>query len=98
MVSEGGVSALRFRNLGEEAGLGRATVYEYHWSAFDNRTGARREVGGARSARRPELEVPTTGGEYSVVRIRTAGALPAGGRAVDVYLRGLTVVGVEREE
>jgi hypothetical protein len=98
VVGEGGASTLRFRNLGEEAGVGRATAYEYHWFAFDNATGARRALGEARSAPRPEVEVPAAEGDYKVVRIRTAGGVPAWGRAVDVYLRGRTVVGVEREE
>jgi hypothetical protein len=98
VVGEGGASMLRFRHLGEEAGLGRATAYEYHWFAFDNATGARRALGEARSASRPEVELPAAEGDYKVVRIRMAGGLPAWGRAVDVYLRGRTVVGVEREE
>jgi hypothetical protein len=97
MATPAGATVLRFRNLGEDAGLGRAAAYEYHWFDFDNDTGARRPKGEARTSPRPEIEVPPTSG-YAVVRIRTQGALPAWGKAVDVYVRGLTVVGVERED
>jgi len=97
VVSAGGGSALRFRNLGEEAGLGRATGYEYDWFDFDNDTGARRRRTDARTSARPEIEVPSAAG-YTVVRIRTKGASAAWEKAVEVYLRGPSVVGVEREE
>jgi hypothetical protein len=93
---EGGAAVLRFRNLGQEAGLGPGVAYEYDWSDFDNGTGERRPRGDARTSPRPEIEVPSGTG-YRVVRIRTKGAAAAWTKAVDVYLRGLTVVGVERE-
>ena len=37
-VVPGAAGPLRFRNLGEEAGLGRAEAYEHQWFRFDNGT------------------------------------------------------------
>jgi len=94
---EGG--ALRFRNLGEEARLGRAEGYDVEWSAFDNATGSHVPLVSAISVPVP-VPVPDHGGAYLAARIRTRSATcPAWARPVTVYLRrgaGWEVVGIER--
>lgn len=95
-VEEG---ALRFRNLGEEAGLGSAEGYDVEWSRFDNDTGAdvpiaSHHAGEARSS------IPDDVASYLAARIRTRSATHAAwARAVTVYLRrgvGWEVVGIDR--
>jgi hypothetical protein len=88
---------LRFRNLGQETGLGHADGYEYQWYTFDNATHALTPLGPAGTSGATELTVPPGGGEYRMVRIRTSGPEPAWAKAVDVYLRGGRLVGIERE-
>jgi len=88
---------LRFRNLGQEAGLGRAEAYEHQWFAFDNATQALTPRGPAAVSAATELTVPRTEGEYRMVRVRTRGSEPAWAKGVDVYLSGVRVVGIERE-
>jgi hypothetical protein len=88
---------LRFRNLGQEAGLGRADGYEHQWFTFDNATHALTPLAPPGASGATELTVPPGAGEYRMVRIRTRGSEPAWARAVDVYLRGERLVGIERE-
>ena len=88
---------LAFDHLGERAGLGRAEAYEYEWSAFDNVTGARRALGAPGRSARPGVPLPASGDTLMVVRLRTVSAEPNWRRAVDVFLRDGTVVGIERE-
>jgi hypothetical protein len=92
-----GAAALRFRHLGQEKSLGTVDGYEHQWFAFDNATHERRALGAPAVSTRPELAVPATGDEYRMVRIRTRSAEPAWRKAVDVYLRGTRLVGIERE-
>jgi hypothetical protein len=97
-VAAGGEGpTLRFRNLGEEAGLARAEGYEYQWFALDNATRALTPLGAAATAAAPALAVPSGAGEYVMVRIRTRAAEPNWTKAVDVYLRAGKLVGIERE-
>jgi hypothetical protein len=88
---------LRFRNLGQEAGAGRAEGYEHQWFAFDNARHALTPLGPAAVSTATELPVPAAGAEYRMVRLRTRGNVAAWAKAVDVYLRGGSVVGIERE-
>jgi hypothetical protein len=94
---DAGSGRLRFRNLGEERGLAAVEAYESQWFAFDNRTGALRPLG--ESSRGPERAIPLPAGtdEYHMLRLRTRSQEPGWGKAVDVYLRGREVVGIERE-
>jgi len=87
---------LRFRNLGEEAGLATATGYEYQWFAFDNATHALRPLAAAQTTA-TVLPLPAAEAEYRMVRIRTRAPEAHWAKAVDVYLRGDTLVGIERE-
>ena len=96
-------AVLRFTNYGEDAGLGRASAYEYQWFRFDNRSQASEPLSPpARSAGRA-LPLPAQRAEYLMVRIRSVGADAANaawGKKVEVYLRNagqLSVVGVDRE-
>jgi hypothetical protein len=92
--------ALRFVNLGEEAGLGRAEGYDVEWSRFDNDTGREGALGPAVSVERPAVSIPATDAAYVCARIRTrAAAQPAWAQPVTVFLRrgpSWEVVGVER--
>jgi hypothetical protein len=89
--------SVRFHNLGEEARLGAVTGYEYQWFAFDNATHALTPLGASAQTTTTTLPVPTAGGEYRMVRLRTQGAEPNWMKTVDVYLRGSGLVGIERE-
>jgi hypothetical protein len=95
---EGTAPVLAFRNLGQEAGLAAAFGYEYEWFAFDNATGALRPLGGSQVQARPRLPLPAPDEGYQMARIRTQSPEPGWRKAVDVYLRGRAVVGIEREE
>jgi hypothetical protein len=98
-VSTGsGPAVLTFRNLGEEARLGRAEAYEYAWFDFDNATGTLRPLGGPGTTSRPELALPAPAPGYRMARIRARAAEPGWRKAVDVFLRGAAVVGIEREQ
>jgi hypothetical protein len=94
---EGG--ALRFRNLGEEAGLARAEGYDVEWSEFDNATGRHLPIASPVSVSVP-VPVPDHRAPYLAARIRTRSATcPAWSRPVTVYLRrgaGWEVVGIDR--
>ncbi len=92
-------AGLRFRNLGEEAGLARADGYGVEWSEFDNATGAHVASGTVDAAGLP-IEIPDRAGPYLAARIRTRTARrPEWARPVIVYLRrsaSWEVVGIER--
>jgi hypothetical protein len=97
VVPAAGGESLRFRNLGQDAGLGRADAYEYQWFGFDNVTRALTPLGAPSQSVATEIAVPASGGEYRMARIRTRAAEPNWMKTVDVYLRGGGLVGVERE-
>jgi hypothetical protein len=78
---------LVFEDLGELSGLNTARTFEIRWFAFDNTTGQRAPLAGAVGAAVP------AGAGYRVADIS---APDAGSKAVRVYLRGNTVVGIER--
>jgi hypothetical protein len=96
--------ALRFRNLGAEARLGRADGYLVEWSEFDNVTGGRvpiesHESGPTFPGPLP-VPVPASSASYLAARISTRSAnCPAWATPVTVYLRrgaGWEVVGIDR--
>jgi hypothetical protein len=91
--------ALRFRNLGEEARLGRPSGYDVEWSVFDNATGGHVPIEQHAGAQSP-VRVPESAAAYLAARIRSRqGAWPVWGRPVTVYLRraaGWEVVGIDR--
>ncbi len=90
--------SLTFRNLGAERGLGERPTYEYQWFSFDNSTGAIAPLGLPGRAWETSIPIPTGDSSDLMVRIRTDSATdPSWKKAVDVYLRARTVVGVERE-
>ncbi len=91
---------LRFRNLGEEAGLATAESYRYQWAVFDNTTEARTPLGEERSTERPSIPIPAHVSPYLVVRVQTRSTEANWEKFVDVYLENGSpprVVGVERE-
>ena len=92
-----GGGRLRFRNLGEERGLGAVEAYESQWFAFDNGTGALRALGEPLRGPERAVALPAGADEYHMVRLRTRAKEPAWGKGVDVYLRGREIVGIERE-
>ena len=90
---------LRFRNLGQEAGIGRAEAYDVEWSEFDNATGRLVPIESIVSVS-VSVPVPDRKAAYLSARIRTRSATcPAWARPVTVYLRrgaGWEVVGIDR--
>jgi hypothetical protein len=94
-------AGLRFRNLGEEWGLGHVEGYEFQWFLFDNDTEELTPLGEKKMAAQPVLPLPGDRSEYLMVRVRTqCGTEPKWNLAVDVYLRispKPTIVGIERE-
>jgi hypothetical protein len=101
VVSDGGRSELIFRNLGEEAGLAKATGYEYQWHQFDNHTSQRTPIGTAGAAEHTRIQIPADPASFLQVTIRTnSPAQPTARKAVSVYLRNGVqprIAGVERE-
>jgi hypothetical protein len=90
--------ALTFRNLGMERGLGAGSEYEYEWFSFDNQTGSTASLGVRGRAAETSIPLPRSESSDLMVRIRTVSpAEPLWNKAVDVYLRGTEVIGVERE-
>ena len=92
---------LRFRNLGESAGLGPAASYDVAWSRFDNATGRHQAIGAAARVTSPEIAVPSDDAAFLAVSIRTRAVdRPAWMAPVTVFLRardgGREVVGIER--
>lgn len=90
-------NALVFRHLGVERGLGEVEGYEYEWYAFDNDTGEKTPLSSDGVSRKAEIPIPASDSFYLLARIRSRSSEPGWRKYVDVYLRGLKVVGVERE-
>ena len=96
---------LRFVNLSERYGfVEAATRYEIQWFAFDNETGARRELSEARTQRETRSGLPATPSAESflLAEIRSINLdYPHWGASIGVYLRpgaaGYEIVGIERE-
>jgi hypothetical protein len=87
---------LTFRNLGEERGLGVVDTYRYEWFAFDNETGESAPLAEGESPA-PRIPIPESSSEYLRVRIRSLSRTEPNWRhAVDVYVRGSRVVGIDR--
>jgi hypothetical protein len=95
---------LRFENLSQRHGFVEAeTSYQVQWFAFENETGARREL----SSKSASLETrstlpPSSGEEFLLAEISSHNAEnPHWRSAVSVYLRraaaGYEIVGIERE-
>jgi hypothetical protein len=97
--------ALRFVNLSERYGFVEArTSYEVQWLAFDNETGARRELGPKTTGEetRSSLPAPPGGGSFLVAEIRSINAEnPHWVSTIAVTLRprdgAYELVGIERE-
>ena len=72
--------------------------YDYRFFSFDNETGEERPLGASLRVTEPILPLPTSDLPYLLVRIRTVtDSFPRWKKAVDVYLRGSRVVGIDRE-
>jgi hypothetical protein len=90
--------SLEFRNQGVERGLGEVAGYEYEWFAFDNQTGELASLGASGRADDPRIPIPDSDSPYLMVRIRAESpSEPSWSKPVDVYLRAMKVVGIERE-
>jgi hypothetical protein len=89
---------LSFRNLGVERGLANVAGYEYEWFSFDNRTGALLPLSERGRTAETRIPIPATDASDLMVRIRTESPTELyWKKAVDVYLRGRILVGIERE-
>jgi hypothetical protein len=89
---------LRFHNLGEERGMARVEGYDYQFFSFDNETGEERPLGASLRVMEPIIALPSSDVPHLLVRIRTVtDSFPRWNDAVDVYLRGSRVVGIDRE-
>lgn len=98
--STGDGTRLRFHNLGEQRGMAPVDGYQYEWYSFDNETGEERSLGPKARVTEPSVPVPSTVFPYLLVRLKTmteSTTVPRWRRAVDVYLRGSAVVGIDRE-
>ncbi len=97
--------ALEFQNLSERYGFVETpTRYEIQWFAFDNETGARRELSPATTGPETRSSLPRAPGPESflLAEIRSIHAdYPHWSASIRVYLRprgaGYDIVGVERE-
>jgi len=97
--------SLAFVNLSENYGFVEGeTSYQIQWFAFDNETGARRELSPATSGRETRSRLPAApGGEsFLLAEIRSVHAdYPHWSSSIGVYLRpgraGYEIVGIERE-
>jgi hypothetical protein len=97
--------SLAFLNLSEKYGFVEAgTSYQIQWFAFDNDTGARRELSPATTGRETLSRLPAApGGEsFLLAEIRSVHAdYPHWSASIGVYLRpgraGYEIVGIERE-
>jgi hypothetical protein len=78
---------LTFADLAVRYGFRAPRQYSVHWAAFDNRTGARTPIAGAAG-----LDVPQSPSEYVAAMIRSDDPR----QTVTVYLRGESVVGIDR--
>ncbi|MGH9339910.1 MAG: hypothetical protein ACRD1R_10085 [Acidobacteriota bacterium] len=97
-------SSLQFRNLGEEAGLGRADRYHYEWFVLDNERSLSTPLDREGSVRGLSIPLPHLDAPYTMVRLRThtqSRPLQEGwAKAVDVYIRNQgakKVIGIERQ-
>jgi hypothetical protein len=97
VAGSGDGTRLRFRNLGQDAGLARAEAYEHEWFRFDNVTHALSPLAPVSRSAETEIAIPPSSGPYLMVRIRTRAAEARWARAVEVYLRDGQIVGIERE-
>ncbi len=96
---------LQFVNLSERYGfVEAATSYEIQWFAFDNETGARRELSEATTQRETRSGLPATPSAepFLLAEIRSINLdYPHWGASIGVYLRpgaaGYDIVGIERE-
>jgi hypothetical protein len=97
--------ALEFVNLSERYGfVVGETRYEVQWFAFDNETGARRELSSKNPQRETRSSLPRAPSQESflLAEIRSIHAdYPHWSQSIGVYLRpggaGYDVVGIERE-
>ncbi|HEY7697368.1 MAG TPA: hypothetical protein VIE88_03090, partial [Vicinamibacteria bacterium] len=91
-------SSLTFRNLGAERQLGKVAGYEYEWFTFANETGALTPLGASGRALEEKIPLPASDSTDLMVRIRTDSPTePSWRKAVDVFLRAGSLVGIERE-
>jgi hypothetical protein len=93
---------VRFVNLGESAGLGRAEGYAVTWTVFDNATGRHQPLAAEAEVPAAEAAIPASEAPFLAAAIRTrAPGQPGWAKPVRVYLRlrggAREVVGVERE-
>lgn len=97
--------SLEFVNLSEKYGFVESpTRYEIQWFAFENETGARRELSPATTGTETRSSLPAAPGPESflLARIRSIHEdYPHWSTSIDVYLRpggaGYEIVGIERE-
>lgn len=90
--------SLRFKNLGQDAGISSSASYQYQWFQFDNNKMSSLSLGPEASSEGPQIPVPSSDADYLMVRIRTIHPdQPNWKKSVDVYLRNGEVVGIERE-
>jgi hypothetical protein len=81
-----------------ERGLANVAGYEYEWFSFDNRTGAVVPLSVRGRTAETRIPIPATDASDLMVRIRTESPTELyWKKAVDVYLRGRILVGIERE-
>ncbi len=78
---------LEFEDLAVKYGFQPARNYSIEWSEFDNQTGRGRRISDATSDR-----IPRSPSAYLVANIRSGDP----GKTVSVYLRGNTIVGIDR--
>jgi hypothetical protein len=78
---------LTFADLAVRYGFRAPRQYSVQWATFDNRTGARTPIAGAAG-----FEVPRSPSEYVAAMIRSDDPR----QTVTVYLRGESVVGIDR--
>jgi hypothetical protein len=100
VVQRSGVPHLSFRNLGEEAGLGKASGYRFRWLGFDNQTHVATPLEVSQVSPEPLLEIPDRKTAYLLVEIATISpGQEKWGRQVRVFIRtsDLSVVGLERD-
>jgi hypothetical protein len=90
--------ALSFRNLGVERGLGDVSGYRYEWFSLDNDTGELSSLEARGSTTATNVPLPASDAPFLMVRIRCDSPTESRWeKAVDVYLKGKIVVGIERE-
>jgi hypothetical protein len=92
---------LKFKNLGEEAGIGTVQNYEYEWYRFNNRTNQLTPIGSTANTMSASIAIPRDESDFLMVRIKTISEQQSNwAKKVDVYLRNgakVSVVGIERE-